>query len=127
MLLLLAGTAGGVAIVSHVRLRDASARDFVRRADMYLRARQYADAFDAAGEAIRLGSPEVRAFAQVLRGHICLCREQYADAVQWYTESAAYFEPRGHPWALYHRATALWILGRRADAADDYRLSLIHI
>jgi tetratricopeptide (TPR) repeat protein len=121
VLLLLAGAAAGVALVSHVRLRNAAARDLLRRADAHLRAREYAEAFDMAGGAIRLGDPEVRAHAYVLRGHVCLCREQYADAIQYYTDAAPHLLARGHPWPLYHRATAFWILGRRDDAAEDYR------
>jgi serine/threonine protein kinase len=55
------------------------------------------------------------------RGVAYLCEGKYAEAVEAYSRAVDVGGPEVF-WTHYARATALWIVGRRKEAAADYKL-----
>lgn len=62
--------------------------------------------------------PDTGAFR--LRADIHVALRQYDRAIADYTAGSKLIPD--NPWYYYLRATPLWIAGRRADAAEDYRM-----
>ncbi len=62
--------------------------------------------------------PDTGAFR--LRADIHVALRQYDRAIADYTAGSKLIP--NNPWYYYLRATPLWIAGRRADAAEDYRM-----
>jgi tetratricopeptide (TPR) repeat protein/predicted Ser/Thr protein kinase len=80
---------------------------------------RYADAIERYTRAATLAPNP--AMACRYRGVCCLCRKDYARAADEYSQ-AAIADVR-QPYTFYMRATPLWILGRTAEAAADFRAS----
>lgn len=58
------------------------------------------------------------------RALVYLCLKDYAKAIEDYDKALDMCVPGdlgGGLWTRYHRATPLWIVGRRSEAATDYR------
>ncbi|HUU83918.1 MAG TPA: serine/threonine-protein kinase [Phycisphaerae bacterium] len=57
------------------------------------------------------------------RGAANLCRKHYSEAAADYSEAISGTQGEDH-WDFYNRATPLWIVGQREEAAADYRAFL---
>jgi tetratricopeptide (TPR) repeat protein len=91
------------------------------RGAVFAKQRRWADAIAEYDKLVHGG--ERRAMAFLERGHVYRRWGRCLEAVADYT-TALDLKVNAREfaiWERYHRATALWILGRRKDAADDCR------
>ena len=102
--------------------------DYERRiflGNLFTLASRYSEAVEQSTRAIAIAPANITlVHAYKARGTARLCLGDYDEAIEDYGKVAemAKLGTMPCPWSRYYRATALWIEGRRAEAAVDYEL-----
>jgi len=79
---------------------------------------RYREAVELYTEAAALAPERCSPYQYRALAHLCL--KEYAQAIEDYSKARSLRGPDSI-WPRYQRATPLWIVGRRAEAAADYR------
>ena len=79
---------------------------------------RYTEAVEQYTQAIELSPGNDSAYRA--RSVALLCQRKYTEAIRDYSRAVDLASP-DDPWPRYGRATPLWIVGRTAEAAEDYR------